>query len=272
MKTVFDDSDNVVSDDGYYDMFVQNGLVLVSTGSFDPFHEGHYNSIRLAYEEAISNGLKVSGIIVGTDHDSYVSKKNAHRVSFNWKQRIEYIEEFLKTKPGFDCPVLVDSWMAEHCSRDILFTTYLKHIKSQLPSLSNVAYICSNEYVDEVDHFEHDGCIFIVQRSIEHPLVIPKQIKTYGNKDNIHFVPNPVKDIASSKLTYEEGRVYRPDNQLHQVYTISNNSMFTLSLSELKEYNHSLKLMNIAREQHNQLAHFLHLKTKLRLENAIIKR
>lgn len=202
MKTVFDDSDNQVVGTVDYSIFTKPGIILVLTGSFDLFHKGHYNAVRLAYQYAINNGFDVAGIIIATDHDAYVNKKNAYRKSYSCLGRMAYIKHFLDgvVQRRYPCPIFVDPWMSTCCTRDVLFKTYLKHLETQLPN-NGIAYIMSNEYAEEIEeNFKEDGLVFCIQRSLNHPLVIPKDINTYPNKDSIYFVPNPIEDIASSKL------------------------------------------------------------------------
>jgi nicotinic acid mononucleotide adenylyltransferase len=199
----FDDSDVVISDIKYdYNLPTptENSILLVTTGSFDPFHAGHYNSISMAYTRAVEENYTVVGIVIGTDHDAYVARKNSYRKSLPAKERMVQIRSYLEDniEVPFDCPIIIDDWMSTQCSRDIQYKRYLNHLEQT--TRHKTGYICGSDYIQEIERFKQEGILFVVQRSIMHPIDKYLTWLWFPNWKNIHVINNPVEDISSTEI------------------------------------------------------------------------
>ena len=59
----------------------ENPVVLLSTGGFDPIHDGHIYMMEFAKETLEKNGYKVIGGYFSPSHPSYVSTKPYYKIN-----------------------------------------------------------------------------------------------------------------------------------------------------------------------------------------------
>ena len=71
---------------------IKNPVVLLTTGGFDPIHEGHIYMMNFAKKTLEKNGYDVVGGFLSPSHESYISTKpyykiNPYEMSGNYKEQ-----------------------------------------------------------------------------------------------------------------------------------------------------------------------------------------
>jgi nicotinic acid mononucleotide adenylyltransferase len=104
--------------------------VLLSTGSFNPLHEGHLHMMNLARAYLESEGVRVVGGYFSPSHDRYVSTKYSASDVSSAAQRIHQAQQALSSSSW----LMVDAWEAALVGY-VNFTDVLEHIESYLGRL-----------------------------------------------------------------------------------------------------------------------------------------
>ena len=106
-------------------------VVLLTTGSFAPFHEGHAAMVEAAEKFCLEQGWDVVGSYFSPSHDLYVSNKDGGRCgAYPAAWRVDQIREFLRQRPnktGID--QFVDPWESLIAPRALNFTTVIRHLQ-----------------------------------------------------------------------------------------------------------------------------------------------
>lgn len=100
--------------------------ILVTTGSFGPFHEGHINMMNQARKKIESEGYHVAGGYVSPSHDTYVRTKN--NMYLDIYDRIDIIEDILEKNDW----LMLDKYEALYTPIPINFTTVIERLKDYL--------------------------------------------------------------------------------------------------------------------------------------------
>ncbi len=109
------------------------GVVLVTTGAFSPFHAGHLRMLEIAKGQIEARGIKVAGAYVCPDHDSYVSNKANGAARCPASERIHQIQVAIKDHSW----LAVDPWAALYQDRALNYTTILARIQRMLDDQSD---------------------------------------------------------------------------------------------------------------------------------------
>ncbi|PNG50391.1 MULTISPECIES: hypothetical protein [unclassified Variovorax] len=103
-------------------------LVLLSTGSYSPMHEGHIALMERARTHAQELGYTVVGGYMSPSHDAYVSVKNGGTAALHAEQRIALAEEAVRHSDWLSiCP-----WEARHAPEALNFTDVLDRLAAYL--------------------------------------------------------------------------------------------------------------------------------------------
>lgn len=152
-------------------------VVVLSTGSYSPVHDGHVQNIKTTVE-FLKDKFNVLGAFMSPSHDNYVLNKYSTGVKFNIFERIKLLEEKLK---GESINVL--KWEGMYCKGDVNFTTVCDYLRfciqnqiKDLPSKINgvetsglknkevkIVYVVGSDNAEFSKVFSSDYCV-IIQR------------------------------------------------------------------------------------------------------------
>ncbi len=148
-------------------------LVLLSTGSFSPVHEGHLDMMERARRRAEQAGWTVVAGYLSPSHDQYVGVKRGGQAALHAEHRIALLEEALQDSDWLSvCP-----WEARHAPVSLNFTDVLQRLHaylalqlSALPAPSanaaplTVGYVFGSDNARFLEAFAEQGVAVCVQR------------------------------------------------------------------------------------------------------------
>ena len=119
-----DELENKINHDSPFNLYnspiikKETDAIIIQTGSFAPYHSGHFNNINLAKEYLLTKGYSnVQGIIC-PDHDQYVVNK-VKDTKYHVENRISHIQDkYVKNNNWLS----VDSWMGLSVNTSVNFT------------------------------------------------------------------------------------------------------------------------------------------------------
>ncbi len=134
-------------------------IILFTTGSYAPIHEGHIFSWLAAILKAKKEGLKVGLFIISPSHDDYVLKKSESHQVFNIYERIKLIKKGLNDffiKYGeykqYEKLFKIDYFESLYSSCAINFSEVLKYIKTSIDRLGykkvKIGYVFGDDNLD----------------------------------------------------------------------------------------------------------------------------
>lgn len=124
-----------------------HGIVLCTTGAFDPFHTGHLRMLAIAKRELEAQGKTVAGALIQPDHDEYVRTK--HDGARPAIERIAIAQESIKDVPW----VAVDPWACLYQDRKLNYTTILRRTERYLGPGYQVVYVFGSDNAGFKDAF-----------------------------------------------------------------------------------------------------------------------
>lgn len=137
-------------------------VVLLSTGSFAPFHEGHLAMMVAAEEFAVSQGFQIAASYFSPSHDLYVSNKDQGKCStYPASWRVDQIRDFLLEHPSsLGIERFVDPWESLIAPRALNFTTVVRHLQNyyqhNLGKKIKVLYVFGADNAAFAEAFESD--------------------------------------------------------------------------------------------------------------------
>lgn len=136
-------------------------VVLLATGSFAPFHDGHRAMIEASEKVAIDAGLHVLASYVSPSHDGYVAGKDGASCSlYPAALRVDLARKSLSEAPGKSLR-FVDPWEALIASRPVNFTTVAtrlqKYLQHHLGLNIRVMYVFGADNASFAKAFEDDN-------------------------------------------------------------------------------------------------------------------
>lgn len=111
---------------------LSSGVILLTTGSFAPMHEGHKNMMVQAKNFLESKGQKVAQVIYSFSHDEYVLNKDQNMPSLS--MRVDKAQVLLQ-----DTDFSLSLWEARQ-QEPINFTTVIEHFQRLYPN-NQVVYV-----------------------------------------------------------------------------------------------------------------------------------
>lgn len=143
----------------------QSGVVLITSGSFSPLHQGHIDMLDVAKTYVESQGEYVVGGYVVPAHDSYVATKNNGEAGMSSELRISLAQMSLKNSDW----IMVDGSEAlcNPCDRN--FTDIVRRIKKYIgfhfkQHAFKYYYVCGEDVIGFTNAFFEDGGCICVSR------------------------------------------------------------------------------------------------------------
>lgn len=133
------------------------GVVLVTTGAFSPFHEGHLRMLQIARTQIEDQGREVAGAYVIPDHDAYVSAKAGGAAACPASERIHLARVALQGHSW----VQVDPWAALYQDRPLNYTTILERTRRLLGPSYEVVYVFGSDNAGFTEAFAPGECVCV---------------------------------------------------------------------------------------------------------------
>lgn len=134
----------------------QRHVVLLTTGSFSPLHQGHIAMMKAAREEAHRRGWHVLGGFMSASSDHYVHYKQQGQAAWPAAYRMAWAQAMLQDhswlRPCF--------WESMIAPSNLNFSDVIEHLQSDLAqqgfSHVDVVYVFGQDNADFSQAFAHD--------------------------------------------------------------------------------------------------------------------
>lgn len=204
-------------------------VVLLSTGGFDPIHDGHIYMMEFAKEALERKGYNVIGGYLSPSHETYVSTKPYYKL--NTYERLDLCQKTVKDSKW----LMIDPWESVYVKTYINFTDIIQRLELYLQKHVNpeirVAYVFGGDNSEFMYCFENQGIGICVERD-GYSEKFNEMKKQFKGKNNI-FINN--KSIVStySSRTIRKKQEYFYDEQEYSKddgdYVIRNEGMLPLA-------------------------------------------
>ncbi len=181
-----------------------NPVVLLTTGGFDPIHDGHLYMMEFAKEILEKNGYDVVGGYFSPSHETYVSTKPYCKT--NSYERVDLCQEIVKDSNW----LMIDPWESLYVKTYINFTDVIQRLELYLQKYVNsnirVAYVFGGDNSEFMYCFENQGIGICVERE-GYSNKFEEMKKKFTGKNNF-FINN--KSIVStySSRTIRKRQIY----------------------------------------------------------------
>lgn len=210
------------------DKNVQNPVVLLTTGGFDPIHEGHIYMMDFAKKILEKNGYDVVGGYVSPSHESYVSTKPYYKI--NPYERLDLCQETIKNSKWLS----IDPWESIYVKTYINFTDIIQrlelYLKKHVDPRIQVAYVFGGDNAEFMYCFEDKGIGVCVEREGHSDKFNKMKSKCKGEKN--FFINNKsiVSTYSSRNIRRMKGYEYNRENYCKDDgdYVIRNEGMIPL--------------------------------------------
>lgn len=192
----------------------KKNMIILATGSYAPFHDGHIASVYHAKDEATRRGFNVIGAFVSPSHDNYVLNKYEVGKKYNIHERIHIINEKIKDDDFIECI----SWEGLYCKDSINFTTVIDYLERYLGYFTeepiHIGYVVGIDNWEFSKAFIDKHYCFIVQRHND------KLIKEQLNSRS-YFIPVENNNYSSTQHRKEALHIQTKDEKIEpQKYII----------------------------------------------------
>ena len=188
----------------------ENPVVLLSTGGFDPIHDGHIYMMEFAKEALEKKGYHVIGGYLSPSHESYVSTKPYYKI--NAYERLDLCQECVKDSKW----LMIDPWESIYVKTYINFTDIIQRLELYLKKHVNpniqVAYVFGGDNSEFMYCFENKGIGICVERE-GYSEKFDQMKKKFKGKNNF-FVNNKsiVSTYSSRNIRKRQGYSYNEQN------------------------------------------------------------
>lgn len=206
----------------------KNPVVLLSTGGFDPIHDGHIYMMEFAKEALEKKGYNVIGGYLSPSHESYVSTKPYYKI--NAYERLDLCQECVKDSNW----LMIDTWESIYVKTYINFTDIIQRLELYLKKHINpniqVAYVFGGDNAEFMYCFENKGIGICVERE-GYSKKFNQMKKKFKGKNNF-FINNKsiVSTYSSRQIRQRQGYNYNNQNYSKEDgnYVIRNEGMIPL--------------------------------------------
>lgn len=144
------------------DKAIKNPVVLLTTGGFDPIHEGHLYMMDFAKKVLEKNGYNVVGGYLSPSHESYVSTKPYYKI--NSYERLDLCQECVKDSKW----LMIDPFESIYVKTYVNFTDIIQrlelYLKKHINSNIQVAYVFGGDNSEFMYCFENKGIGICIER------------------------------------------------------------------------------------------------------------
>jgi nicotinic acid mononucleotide adenylyltransferase len=229
-----------------------NGIILYTTGSYNPVHKGHIDMLIKAGKYLTNKGFKILGAYISPSHKNYVNSKKQH-LYIHTNERIKLIIESIQHSPF---PIHIDSWPSLFVNDDVNFTDCVTRLKKYIKKHKNldipVYYVVGEDKADFVYPFvmkdNEDGAIIITREGYSHNY---EELKKYKN---LHVITG--NSPLSSTLIHQTPYIYKNKSL---VVRFNDSILFEKQvLSLLYKYNNFINILKVS-DQFNCLINIKNL-------------
>ena len=208
---------------------IKNPVVLLTTGGFDPIHEGHIYMMDFAKKILEKNGYDVVGGYLSPSHESYVSTKPYYKI--NPYERLDLCQETIKDSEWLN----IDPWESIYVKTYINFTDIIRrlelYLKKHVDSRIQVAYVFGGDNSEFMYCFENKGIGICVEREGHSDKFV--KMKSICKGKNTFFINNKsiVSTYSSRNIRRMNGYEYIKKNYCKEDgdYVIRNEGMIPFS-------------------------------------------
>lgn len=210
------------------DKKIKDPVVLLTTGGFDPIHEGHLYMMDFAKKVLEKRGYNVVGGYLSPSHETYVSTKPYYKI--NTFERLDLCQEKVKDSKW----LMIDSWESIYAKTYINFTDIIQRLELYLKKHINpniqVAYVFGGDNAEFMYCFENKGIGICVEREGYSEKF--NQMKSKFKGKNNFFINNKsiVSTYSSRHIRQMKGYDYNSQNYSKEDgnYAIRNEGMIPL--------------------------------------------
>ena len=192
------------------DKDIKNPVVLLTTGGFDPIHEGHLYMMDFAKKVLEKNGYNVVGGYLSPSHESYVSTKPYYKI--NSYERLDLCQECVKDSKW----LMIDPFESIYVKTYVNFTDIIQrlelYLKKHINSNIQVAYVFGGDNSEFMYCFENKGIGICIEREGYSEKF--NQIKNKCKGKNNFFINNKsiVSTYSSRNIRQRESYDYNNQN------------------------------------------------------------
>lgn len=207
---------------------ISNPVVLLTTGGFDPIHEGHLYMMDFAKKVLEENGYHVVGGYLSPSHESYISTKPYYKI--NPYERLDRCQECVKDSNW----LMIDPFESIYVKTYVNFTDIIQRLELYLKKHINpniqVAYVFGGDNSEFMYCFENKGIGICIERDGYSEKF--NQMKSKCKGKNNFFINNKsiVSTYSSRHIRQRKGYDY--NNQSYSKedgdYVIRNEGMTPL--------------------------------------------
>lgn len=218
-----------------------NPVVIITTGSFCPIHDGHIEMMEIAKKALSDNGYNVLAGYIAPDHDDYIIEKNGDEAILA-HERIGLINDKCKDIDW----LMADPSSSIFCKGSINFTEVVDNLDKYLKDIFDkdikIFYVCGGDNARFAKTFKLKGnCVVIRRPSYEdHFNKIKEELK---DNDNIIW---SINENSLSSTFYRS--IIKHEYKVKQNLTIREdfNDIREVALKEiLKRRFNNIKSINI---------------------------
>ena len=171
----------------------KNPVVLLSTGGFNPIHDGHLQMMEKAKKCLEENNYTVIGGFFSPSHEDYIKTK----VNYidNQADRLNYNYEILQNYDYLN----IDTWEMYHNNRYINFSSVIfrleKYLQKYVRNDIKVAYVFGDDNIEFSYLFTKNIGVCVYRNNPKFDI-----FKQNNKSDNMFFIKQSSVDISSKFL------------------------------------------------------------------------
>lgn len=245
-----------------------NDVLLLTTGSFAPLHNGHINLLKESKKYLESIGKRVFASYISPSHDKYVSEQKLKNSDYNIYRRIEFINDCIKSEKD----IYLDLWESFGVNEPVNFTTVIEHLKLLYKNIYNknidVYYVFGSDNQNFELTFKNIGKGICIERD-NYPIIIKKDLKNI-----IYIKNNKYKNLSSTKIrkyikqnTFNDNDIYLIRNDFQRsipfkVSTTEKNNYLENFIRKTKECLNNENVFYVNEKEENKVLKKLNIETE----------
>lgn len=239
----------------FLDLSQKNPAVLLMTGAFAPFHQGHLESLIAAKKALEKNGYSVAGAYLAPDHQEYIDRKFENGKNYPITRRIAKIEELIKDYSW----IATDPWNAVFTGSSLNFTTVQerlsRYLHAQLKIEIPVFFVCGSDNARFSLTYRDSGhCVVLLRPGYE--AEFSKYQAMFSENNRIIFDDSPITSISSTSVRAGGSSPFTPPRK--KLILRVEKPEYLAALKHLEEFgNFSSIQINHLADQHKEIDRLL---------------